>query len=54
MPEDEVTRELTAALRHHRRTVEQFQQSVAQLDDALAHTMQFLSSWIERLERVKL
>lgn len=44
--------DLAAALRHHRRTVESFQQSVAQLDNALASTMQFLSSWIDRLERV--
>ena len=45
--------ELINAMRHHRRTVEQFQQSVARLDDSLASTMQFLSSWIDRLERLQ-
>jgi len=43
--------ELINAMRQHRRTVEMFQQSVARLDDSLASTMQFLSSWIDRLER---
>ena len=42
--------ELIAAMRQHRATVERFQQAVSQLDDSLAHTMQFLSSWIDRLE----
>jgi hypothetical protein len=42
--------DLIRAMKHHHQTVLKFEQSVAKLDDALANTMQFLTSWIERLE----
>jgi archaellum biogenesis protein FlaJ (TadC family) len=45
--------ELVAALRDHRKTVQQFQSAVAQLDAALAAVMSFMASWIERLDKIE-
>lgn len=45
--------DLVSALTGHRKTVQQFQTSVSQLDSSLTAMMVFLDSWLSRLEKLK-